>query len=135
MAANTYWISVLGSGSAECDGVYRPSTAAATVSESGTASAPGYWNGKMAWDRADGRSKRNPAFSYSNSYKAWRVARLDGHLAYTIVVRRPRRSQRRPGGPPRSHPTLRPTPTCRRPTWRGTCTRWAWPRPRRSPST
>lgn len=45
----------------------------------------GYWNGKLAWDRADRKSARNPALSYSNSYKSWRLARLDGHLAYTIV--------------------------------------------------
>jgi hypothetical protein len=38
----------------------------------------------MAWDRADRKSARNPALSYSNSYKAWRLCRLDGHLAYTI---------------------------------------------------
>jgi hypothetical protein len=44
----------------------------------------GYWNGKLAWDRADGKSERNPALSYANSYKAWRLCRLDGHLAYTI---------------------------------------------------
>ena len=48
-------------------------------------SSIGYWNGKMAWDRADRKSARNPALSYSNSYKAWRLCRLDGHLAYTIV--------------------------------------------------
>lgn len=42
----------------------------------------GYWNGKLAWDRADRKSARNPALSYSNSYKAWRLCRLDGHLAY-----------------------------------------------------
>ena len=40
----------------------------------------------MAWDRVDGKAKRNPSFSYSNSYKSWRIARLDGHLAYTIVT-------------------------------------------------
>jgi len=45
----------------------------------------GYWNGKMAWDRADRKSERNPALSYSGSYSAWRLCRLDGHLAYTIV--------------------------------------------------
>ena len=48
-------------------------------------SSLGYWNGKMAWDRVDGKAKRNPSISYSQSYKAWRIARLDGHLAYTIV--------------------------------------------------
>lgn len=36
----------------------------------------------MAWDRADGKSARSPAISYSNSYKSWRICRLDGHLAY-----------------------------------------------------
>ena len=85
MAANTFWIEVAGSGTPECDGLYCPSNAAATVSESGTVSSPGYWNGKMAWDRVDGKSARNPAISYSGTYKAWRIARLDGHLAYTIV--------------------------------------------------
>ena len=82
---NTSWITVSGSGTAECDGLYKPSTAPPTVSESGTASSIGYWNGKMAFDRADGNAKRNPSISYSGSYKAWRIARLDGHLAYTIV--------------------------------------------------
>jgi len=82
---NKYWITVNGSGTPECDGLYSPSTAPPTVSESGTTSSIGYWNGKLAWDRADGKAKRNPSFSYSNSYKAWRIARLDGHLAYTIV--------------------------------------------------
>jgi hypothetical protein len=80
------WIEVSGSGTAECDGVYRPSTAPEKVSESGTKSSPGYWNGKPAWDRADGRARRNPSLSYSASYKAWRLARLDGHLAYTIYT-------------------------------------------------
>ena len=82
---NTSWITVSGSGTAECDGLYKPSTAPPTVSESGTTSSIGYWNGKMAWDREDGKAKRNPSISYSGSYKAWRIARLDGHLAYTIV--------------------------------------------------
>ena len=31
------------------------------------------------------QSKAKPSISYSGSYKAWRIARLDGHLAYTIV--------------------------------------------------
>ena len=35
---NTLWISVKGSGSSECDGLYCPSTAAPKVSESGTKS-------------------------------------------------------------------------------------------------
>jgi adenylate kinase family enzyme len=39
----------------------------------------------MAWDRADGKCERNPSLSYSNSYKSWRIARLDGHLAYDIT--------------------------------------------------
>ena len=82
---NTQWITVIGSGTSECDGLYCPSTAPPTVSESGIASSVGYWNGKLAWDREDGCAKRNPSLSYSNSYKAWRIARLDGHLAYTIV--------------------------------------------------
>ena len=79
---NTKFVTVLGSGMPECDGLYVPSTAPPTKSESGTMSAVGYWNEKMAWDRADGKAKRNPSLSYSNSYKAWRIARLDGHLAY-----------------------------------------------------
>ncbi len=36
----------------------------------------------MAWDRADGKAARSPSLSYSNSYKSWRISRLDGHLAY-----------------------------------------------------
>ena len=39
----------------------------------------------MAWDRADGKAARSPAISYSNSYKSWRISRLDGHLAYEIT--------------------------------------------------
>jgi adenylate kinase family enzyme len=39
----------------------------------------------MAWDRADGKSARSPALSYSNSYTSWRICRLDGHLAYDIT--------------------------------------------------
>ena len=39
----------------------------------------------MAWDRADGKSARSPALSYSNSYKSWRICRLDGHLAYDMT--------------------------------------------------
>lgn len=79
---NTYFVSVIGSGLPEVDGLYIPSTAEPKKSESGTMSSLGYWNGKLAWDRADGLSARNPALSYSNSYKSWRLCRLDGHLAY-----------------------------------------------------
>jgi len=67
------------------DGLFVPSTAPPTKSESGTVSSLGYWNGKMAWDRADGKSARNPALSYSNSYQSWRICRLDGHLAYDMT--------------------------------------------------
>ncbi|MCO4745915.1 MAG: nucleoside monophosphate kinase [Proteobacteria bacterium] len=79
---NTLFIEVKGSGIPEVDGLFVPSTAPPTESESGTVSSLGYWNGKMAWDRADGKSERSPALSYSNSYKSWRICRLDGHLAY-----------------------------------------------------
>ncbi|OED43307.1 adenylate kinase [Chromatiales bacterium (ex Bugula neritina AB1)] len=79
---NTLFIEVSGAGLPEVDGLYVPSTEPPTKSESGTLSSPGYWNGKMAWDRADGKSARSPALSYSNSYKSWRICRLDGHLAY-----------------------------------------------------
>jgi adenylate kinase family enzyme len=79
---NTFFIEVSGSGLPEVDGLFIPSTAPPTESESGTLSSLGYWNGKMAWDRADGKSARSPAISYSNSYKSWRICRLDGHLAY-----------------------------------------------------
>ena len=82
---NTFYIEVLGSGLPEVDGLFVPSTAPPTESESGTVSSLGYWNGKMAWDRADGKSDRSPALSYSNSYKSWRICRLDGHLAYDIT--------------------------------------------------
>lgn len=82
---NTLFIEVSGSGLAEVDGLYVPSTAPPAKSESGTLSSIGYWNGKMAWDRADGKSARSPAISYSNSYKSWRICRLDGHLAYEIT--------------------------------------------------
>lgn len=85
LAPNTFFIEVSGSGLPEVDGLFVPSTAPPTTSESGTVSTPGYWNGKMAWDRADGKSERSPALSYSNSYKAWRICRLDGHLAYDIT--------------------------------------------------
>lgn len=79
---NTFFIEVSGAGIPEVDGLFVPSTAPPTESESGTLSSPGYWNGRMAWDRADGKSERSPALSYSNSYKSWRICRLDGHLAY-----------------------------------------------------
>ena len=79
---NTLFIEVTGAGIPEVDGLFVPSTAPPTESESGTLSTAGYWNGRMAWDRADGKSERSPALSYSNSYKSWRICRLDGHLAY-----------------------------------------------------
>lgn len=82
---NTFYIEVSGAGLPEVDGLFVPSTAPPTKSESGTVSTPGYWNGKMAWDRADGKSERSPALSYSNSYKSWRICRLDGHLAYDMT--------------------------------------------------
>ena len=82
LATNHFFIEVTGAGLSEVDGLYVPSTAPPTKSESGTVSSLGYWNGKMAWDRADGKSERSPALSYSNSYKSWRICRLDGHLAY-----------------------------------------------------
>ncbi len=82
---NTLFIEVAGSGLPEVDGLFVPSTAPSAKSESGTASTPGYWNGRMAWDRADGKSARSPALSYSNSYKSWRICRLDGHLAYDVT--------------------------------------------------
>tara|TARA_R110002096_G_scaffold353937_2_gene547168 strand:- start:629 stop:1681 length:1053 start_codon:yes stop_codon:yes gene_type:complete len=79
---NTFFIEVSGCGIPEVDGLFIPSTAPPTESESGTVSSLGYWNEKMAWDRADGKSARSPAFSYSNTYHSWRICRLDGHLAY-----------------------------------------------------
>ena len=82
---NTYFIEVSGAGLPEVDGLFVPSTAPPTKSESGTVSSAGYWNGKMAWDRADGRSARSPSLSYSNSYKSWRICRHDGHLAYDMT--------------------------------------------------
>ncbi len=82
---NTFFIEVSGSGLPEVDGLFVPSTAPSTKSESGTVSSLGYWNGKMAWDRADGKSARSPALSYSDSYKSWRICRLDGHLAYDMT--------------------------------------------------
>ena len=82
LTVNTLFIEVSGAGLPEVDGLYVPSTEPPKESESGTISSPGYWNGRMAWDRADGKSARSPAISYSNSYKSWRICRLDGHLAY-----------------------------------------------------
>jgi len=82
---NTYYIEVSGAGLPEVDGLFVPSTAPPAKSESGTVSTVGYWNGKMAWDRADGNSERSPALSYSNSYTSWRICRADGHLAYDIT--------------------------------------------------
>jgi UMP-CMP kinase len=82
---NTFFIEVSGSGLPEVDGLFVPSIAPPAESESGTVSSLGYWNGKMAWDRADGKSERSPALSYSNSYTSWRICRLDGHLAYDIT--------------------------------------------------
>lgn len=82
---NTLFIEVSGSGLPEVDGLFVPSTAPPVTSESGTVSSAGYWNGKMAWDRADGKSSRSPSISYSNTYRSWRISRLDGHLAYDMV--------------------------------------------------
>ncbi len=82
---NSFFIEVSGSGLPEVDGLFVPSTAPPATSESGTVSSIGYWNGKRAWDRADGKAARSPSLSYSNSYKSWRISRLDGHLAYHIV--------------------------------------------------
>ncbi|MFK7817392.1 MAG: nucleoside monophosphate kinase [Planctomycetaceae bacterium] len=82
---NTYYIEVSGAGIPEVDGLFVPSTEPPKESESGTVSSIGYWNGKLAWDRADGKCDRSPSLSYSNSYTSWRIARLDGHLAYHIT--------------------------------------------------
>lgn len=79
---NTLFIEVSGSGLPEVDGLFIPSMAPPAKSESGVVSSLGYWNGKMAWDRADGQGERSPSLSYSNTYKSWRISRLDGHLAY-----------------------------------------------------
>ncbi|TGD41687.1 adenylate kinase [Pseudotabrizicola sediminis] len=84
-APHTLFIEVSGAGLAEVDGLYIPSTAPPAESESGTLSTAGTWNGKPAWDRADGKAARSPAISYSNGYKSWRISRLDGHLAYEIT--------------------------------------------------
>ncbi len=83
--SNQLFVVVSGAGLPEVDGLFVPSTAPASASESGTMSSPGYWNGKPAWDRADGKSERSPSLSYSNSYRSWRISRLDGHLAYHIT--------------------------------------------------
>ncbi|UUC96511.1 nucleoside monophosphate kinase [Comamonas sp. C11] len=82
---NTLFIEVTGAGLPEVDGLYVPTTAPPAKSESGTVSSPGYWNDKMAWDRADGKAVRSPAISYSNGFKSWRICRLDGHLAYEMT--------------------------------------------------
>ncbi len=82
---NTFYLEVSGAGLPEVDGLYVPSTAPPQMSESGTESSLGYWNGKMAWDRADGKGERSPAISYSNTYQSWRICRLDGHLAYDMT--------------------------------------------------
>jgi len=86
---NTLFVEVTGAGLPEVDGLFVPSTAPATKSESGVVSSPGYWNGKLAWDRADGKASRSPSLSYSNSYRSWRISRLDGHLAYEITCEDP----------------------------------------------
>lgn len=82
---NTYFVEVSGAGIPEVDGLFVPSTAPPAKSESGTISSRGFWNGKPAWDRADGRAERSPSLSYSNTYRSWRISRLDGHLAYHIT--------------------------------------------------
>ncbi|MFT5042007.1 MAG: UMP-CMP kinase [Hyphomicrobiaceae bacterium] len=82
---NKFFVEVSGSGLPEVDGLFVPSTAPPAKSESGTVSSLGYWNGKLAWDRADGKAARSPALSYSNTYTSWRISRLDGHLAYDIT--------------------------------------------------
>lgn len=83
--SHAFFIEVSGAGLTEVDGLYVPSTAPPTESDSGTLSSPGTWNGKPAWDRADGKAARSPAISYSNSYRSWRISRLDGHLAYDVT--------------------------------------------------
>ena len=82
---NELFVEVSGAGIPDVDGLFVPSTAPPAKSESGTVSSVGYWNGKLAWDRADGKCERRPSLSYSNSYSSWRIARLDGHLAYHIT--------------------------------------------------
>lgn len=81
---NTLFIEVSGSGLPEVDGLYVPSEAPPAKSDANVMSQPGYWNGKMAWDRADGKAARSPAISYSIGFRCWRICRLDGHLAYEI---------------------------------------------------
>jgi UMP-CMP kinase len=83
---NTFFIEVSGSGLPEVDGLFVPSTAPPAKSESGTASSLGYWNGKMAWDRADGKAARSPALSFSNSYASWRISRLDGQSNFSFFL-------------------------------------------------
>lgn len=85
LPANTLFIEVSGSGLPEVDGLYIPSEAPPAKSEANVMSSRGYWNGKMAWDRADGKAARSPAISYSIGFKSWRICRLDGHLAYEIT--------------------------------------------------
>lgn len=85
MNSNSIFIEVTGAGIPEVDGLFVPSTAPPAKSESGTVSSLGFWNGKLAWDRADGKSARSPSLSYSNTYRSWRISRLDGHLAYHIT--------------------------------------------------
>lgn len=82
---NALFVEVSGAGLPEVDGLFVPSVAPPAKSESGTVSSIGNWNGKRAWDRADGKSARSPSLSYSNSYTSWRISRLDGHLAYHIT--------------------------------------------------
>ena len=51
MQTNNLYVEVSGAGLPEVDGLFIPSTAPPSLSESGIASSLGYWNGKMAWDR------------------------------------------------------------------------------------
>jgi hypothetical protein len=82
---NIFYIQVTGAGLKEVDGLFVPSVATPAISESGIMSTEGYWNDKMAWDRADGKAQRSPSLSYSKTYNSWRISRLDGHLAYHIT--------------------------------------------------
>ena len=80
---HSFYIEVSGAGLPEVDGLFVPSTAPPQTSESGQPRrASVIWNGKVAWDRADGKCERNPSISWSQTYRSWRIARLDGHLAY-----------------------------------------------------